>query len=392
MISRARAQVGNLMKSKTVDMRKGVLLISNQKVSKRDKERFGLQYFEDEGWEVAHCDVNELLDAVHQSDENKTLQDIKNGKFGLVLDNALNGPSLSQYWKRVYLLILVRLSARRVIYDCGLLPEPIRVQEKRTALRRICVNVYKSIVAFPWRLLKADACVAGGDILAVRRFYKHKIRGCSFDYERCVEHNYYLDNSGKELVNHGLYLEQGMHDCADHRLWGRRWPIEREPMLEELALGLASLANRSLAPVAVKRHPGTNANDFEEPRFIQDRRDTAAAVNHSRFIITHYSTAISYAVVMRKPIIFWITEQQVRNCSDPYIKDEIVIGKRMWGLLGSSMLVCPERLQDVDMEAALEIDVEKYKKYEIDYIKCEGSLDIQNSKKVISYFEQGNSA
>ena len=374
------------MKNAKSTNQRAVLILSAHRITARDKERFGFYYYEKQNWEVITWSLGDLLGRRNALNYKILAKEILHGKFDITIDNALTTRSHGYYWEKVFLLMLLKLRSHRVIFGCGLLPEIIERRSGKGRLRSLLATPVRFFLNMPWMLLRANACVAGGENKKTGFFYKHEIKGNSYDFDRYLEHEKQQGISFQSNNGHGLYLEQGMHDCMDHRLMNRPYPIDREMMLREIANGLNELREKAAIRIVVKKHPRTDRCDLDLIGLREDKRETTDAVRESSYVVAHYTTAVSFAVIHRKPIIFWVTKEQLKAENDPYINNGIKIGCEMAKLLGSQLVIWPARLSDVDMTKALRVDEDKYKEYEKNYIRCSGALEVTNAEKVIAFY------
>lgn len=119
--------------------------------------------------------------------------------------------------------------------------------------------------------------------------------------------------------------------------------------------------------VVIAAHPRSayeNLPDyFNGRRIIRDK--TAELVRRCKFVIAHHSASTSFAVLFRKPVIFVTTDKL----------KQIQLGE-MTDFMASMFNKVPINLSGdfkVDLDRELMVDDDVYKKYETDYIKKEGA-------------------
>jgi len=119
--------------------------------------------------------------------------------------------------------------------------------------------------------------------------------------------------------------------------------------------------------IVIAAHPRSNYkknDDFYDGRLVTKNR-TFELIKESTFVIAHSSTAINFAVLLKKPIIF-ITTNRLKKTREGQIIDAMAT------ILGKKPINIDERF-DINTEKELIVNEKLYMGYRNDYIKKEGS-------------------
>jgi hypothetical protein len=136
--------------------------------------------------------------------------------------------------------------------------------------------------------------------------------------------------------------------------------------------------------VIIAAHPRSHYED--KGYLFQDRQikrgNTSRLVKNSKFVITHYTTAINFAVLYKKPIIF-ITTNAIEKSFRQRAIDTLAnyFGQRVINI---------DRKIDVDLEGEAVIKKEIYNNFLNDFIKVKGTPDVPFWEVVSSHIQSLN--
>ena len=124
------------------------------------------------------------------------------------------------------------------------------------------------------------------------------------------------------------------------------------------------------ARIVVAAHP---LSEYPDPERIFGKRPvirgrTPELIQESQFTILHASTAVNFAVLFRKPVLFLTDEDYRRHILGPMIE---TMAERL-----SRPLIRLDRPETFPLADSLAIDPERYRWYQHDYLKKEGSPDL----------------
>jgi len=137
--------------------------------------------------------------------------------------------------------------------------------------------------------------------------------------------------------------------------------------------------------IVIAAHPRSNYEDM--PDFFRGRKcvrgKTMDLVKNSRFVISHCSTSVNFAVFFNKPVIFITCSELDKSSDGPYIRE-----KAKW--MGKEPLFI-DRLgeADIDWDFELKVNKEFYDNYRKSYIKTDDSDDRPFWKIVAGKLKEG---
>jgi hypothetical protein len=110
---------------------------------------------------------------------------------------------------------------------------------------------------------------------------------------------------------------------------------------------------------------------------------TAELISKSSFVVCHYTTAVQFAVLFNKPVIFVTTDELNSSAASKYIKN-------FAASLGKPVINLDGNLSDLDWPMELNIDSKKYMEYRRRYIKTDGSPEAPHWEIVIDRLEKNS--
>jgi hypothetical protein len=150
--------------------------------------------------------------------------------------------------------------------------------------------------------------------------------------------------------------------------------------------GLGAIAAALELEVRIAAHPRAN---YEERgmreifgAFPIERGRTAELIRGCEVVICHDSTAIQYAVLFAKPIIFLTTDELSLTYEGAHIEElAAALGKKPINLDRADLTA-------IDWRAERKVDQERYANYRNKFIKAEGSPELPLWTIVIDHVEQ----
>ena len=190
-----------------------------------------------------------------------------------------------------------------------------------------------------------------------------------------LDYDIYLKNpalSGDTVQKNGVFLDDYLPLHPDHIYSGIDYALSPDPYYQKLCSFFKTLETSLKTQVIVAAHPRSeyeNLPDYFEGRLLI-KGETARLVRESAFVIAHMSTAINFAVLYKKPIVF-ITNDELEN---------LTTGKNLTGLyiraiaaeLGKKPINI-DHYQSIDWNKELSVNEQKYQQYKNLYIKREGT-------------------
>jgi hypothetical protein len=215
------------------------------------------------------------------------------------------------------------------------------------------------------------ALVSGGSWRAYPRFSRAKkiISAHSFDYDRYLQ----LKNAPPlRDFDYAVYLDENITDHEDNVELGYTSPVSAKRFLSSFNRFLYAFEQASGMPVLVAGYP-TSRQELRHGMF-GDREmiygQTAELIRDAKVVFAHASTAISFAVVWRRPVIFLTSDEMAQSWYQPWIAAPC-------NILGSALVNIDIDLPEPENVARWQgRDAAGYQAYEETYIKSAGSPEV----------------
>lgn len=209
------------------------------------------------------------------------------------------------------------------------------------------------------------------------------IKAHSFDYDFFIKKkNFKLNKKRKFLV----FLDEDGPYHSDFIRLGIRPFVTAEKYFPVIDLGLSEIAKSLNLKIKIAAHPRSNY-DVKQIKYKHSiiENKTFELIRDADVVVAHMSTAIQWAVVMKKPIIF-VTTDEIQNTfyGRPYAK----YINHFATTLGSKVVNLNDISHITNWKDYLAIDKKKYKKYIETYIKSKGSPKKLVWDIVIEYIEK----
>jgi len=197
-----------------------------------------------------------------------------------------------------------------------------------------------------------------------------KIPAHSFDYEKYRRIN--VDDAPASAPAWALYIDESLPSHEDNSELGYDAPVSFERFSVALKQFFDRFEQESGMTVRIAAYPSTRDDAYYKALF-GDRDvvfgQTAELVKGSAVVFAHASTAISFAVLWRRPLAFLVSDELRNSWYMP------------WVLAPQSLLQAP--LVDIDNELSgrggahggLGIDVDRYEAYENTYLRSPAASD-----------------
>jgi len=379
---------------------KKIVYLLEQPFDERNFQRFGVQQWLDGGWAVEVWDITPyahpnawdlfktsgrklkvfdgyfLVESKQQIERNY----LRVGEVSYFVD--LTDSTITTFGLKVR---FARMGAKRIICALGTTPAP------NSAERNYFVSVFKKAIEDPpLKFLKRLANMLARkitDILieptlqvitgqsslneAMKVAKKRAIiKAHNFDYDiylsiknNCVR----TDAPGRYAV----FIDQNL--CAHPDFIFQNDPYYTSPTqyFPALRKGFVKISGALNLALTIASHPRTPIQSAVVDNFTGyavEYGKTAELIANCECVIGHYSTAIQFAVMFGKPIIFITTDELNSSPGKKYIE-------KYAHALGKKVINLDNNLDGVDWQIELEIDAKKYAEYKNKYIKIDGSED-----------------
>ena len=224
-----------------------------------------------------------------------------------------------------------------------------------------------------------DYCLCAGNqaMYIGARTAKHvvPINDCDFQIAKGLSFFNLMD---KKYI---LFLDQYEPFHPDNELLGIK-PIDSNEYYMQINNFFDIIEERFGLPVVISAHP--KAEKYHEHNFYNGRRvffgETARLSKSAEFVIAHNSTAISYPVIFKKPILFVYTkEMRKRNFPYPMIK-------KMSHLLNCNCL----EVSCITSISINVVDADKYDNYMYSFLTNPSVLQLDNYSIIVNLLQENN--
>lgn len=215
------------------------------------------------------------------------------------------------------------------------------------------------------------ALVSGNSWRAYPRFSRAKkiIPAHSFDYDRYLQLKSAPPLRG---FDYAVYLDENITDHEDNVELGYTSPVTAKKFLSSFNRFLDAFERASGMPVLVAGYP-TRRQESRHGMFGGREMiygQTAELIRDAKVVFAHASTAISFAVVWRRSIIFLTSDEMTQSWYQPWIAAPC-------NILKSALVNIGNDFPDPENVARwLGQDAVGYRAYEEAYIKSAGSPEV----------------
>lgn len=192
----------------------------------------------------------------------------------------------------------------------------------------------------------------------------------SFDYDI-----YLKEKDAPVLVDEkiGVFLDEYIPFHTDYVFTGDKPQVTPEGYYPKLCDFFDHLEATYKVKIVIAAHPRShyeNHSDFFGGRPVI-RGKTVELVKKSGFVLLHNSTALNYAVLFNKPMIFFTTDGVNKSLVDPPSIECLAeyFNKKSYNLDKGNG-------KDIDLDKELSVDDKRYNAFKNEYIKRDGSEEL----------------
>lgn len=387
-----------------------ILYLIDQPLDERNYERFGIQAWKQRGWEVEVWDLTPLsYPRVWQAfiESGHKLQEFA-GYFPVAskshLEQRLSALprieyfidlTLDSYYSIRAKLSLAQKGAKRVICATGSIPEPDRSQENglasrfRLAFGEGTIKGFRRLANGLVRRLAAPRIRPGVVVVSGEKSMAELSAGQEGEILRAhnLDYDIYLSlgqSARSPAREYAVFLDQDYCFHRDFVYGGIPSPHLPDRYFPAICNGLRKVSEALEVDLRIAAHPRSSYRervpDYFEGIPIEYGR-TAELIRDSKVAVCHDSTALQFAVLFEKPLIFFTTDDLEASVSGPSIA---VFASE----LGKSVINVDRDLGSVDWRRELSVDSQKYAAYRNKYIKMEGSSEMPHWDIVIDHIDK----
>jgi hypothetical protein len=366
-----------------------LVYLIEQPLDVRNFERFGIELWLERGWSVEVWDMTYYV-APHIRSVTTPPVRVFPGYFAITTKAELEARAAAVGAVDFFVdfagvdsraldakLRLVRLGATRITLNVGSLPEPgvglaTKIWE---AIRGGPVGLVRCVSAKVARMRLAGALepgliVVSGDKAA--RVAEHHVgpgrivRAHNLDYDILLRRR---EERVEASDGHVVFLDQDLCFHYDFVFEEETPYATPDRYFPSVCRVLRRLEERLGVSAVVAAHPRSayrerDGNPFQGIPVEYER--AFELIRGARAVVVHNSTAIQFAVMFQKPLVFLTTDELERSVGAEYIA---VFAKS----LGKSVINADGDLDRVDWDDVLQGNPSLYAQYSSEYIKSHGS-------------------
>lgn len=277
-------------------------------------------------------------------------------RYGFLTTNALPGAEPNS---RRGTRILEKLRQPLMLFD---------IVRRRT--RNYCQQAYFRLEGD--RFHGAELWVGGGsESLGYYPFPRGKntetLWGHAFDYDLFLEHR----RSNEKKSRQAVFLDAYLPFHPEYMYENSSSPVMADQYYPQLVSVFEALEEAIGLEVVIAAHPraeyGKHPDFFKGRSVVQGK--TVELVRDAQAVLLHSSTALNFAVLFRKPMIFLTINGSAGNSMDAY-------AQALSSWFGKNPVDIGQSLDLVDWKAEMMVDEERYQAYQDAFIKRTGSPEL----------------
>lgn len=381
-----------------------VIYFLEEYFNERDLQRFGIDTmmqngFDTEVWEFTKLIAPEAYvsstppDPV-QWEGHRSFVDMKGAIEAIEgIDSSTFVVSMVHY-TYPSLPIFRTLSKRRIPFSVSLFALPVSSGARELWLRRLKKLTPKRVFDKSFRMVPfryfgvspARIVFAPAEKYLLANYYAMNSES-EFLWVHSYDYDTYLsvkDLPAAEDPGTGIFLDEYLPFHTDYLYLDLPVKISADEYYPAVRRFFEYLEKSYGVRIVVAAHPRSHYNehaDYYGGREVVRGR-TAKMVKNAGFVLLHNSTAINYAVLFKKPLIFFTTD----NVNASVVEDPTIewlasfFGKKAHNL---------DREVSVDLDEEMKVDEDTYRSYKNYYIKKDGTEDLPYWQIVANRLKKG---
>ena len=372
--------------------KKKVIYLVRSPLSARDFKRFGIKNWINHKWETKVFDITKFLNPGfwRHADGDKLSFNFEGLTIFQNINDVLSTINSLQN-KVVFVDILgfsnaemrIRAAARAhgvlVKIELGFIPKAKinkNIWELFSLIKNPIAFIKKSISFVKNKVQKirakryTDYIVVGGkkSMLGINEKQTSIIKAHNLDYDFFIQEEQVKSNKNS---NYLVFLDEDGPYHSDFIRSGLKPYVTEDCYYPVIDLGLNEMAKSLKLNIKIAAHPKSNygAKQKKYNQLILENK-TFELIRGADVVIAHGSTALGWAVIMKKPIIF-VTTDEIQNAS--YAKSYAKYIDNFAAILGKKAVNLSQLSSVNNWSDHLNIDNEKYEKFIENYIKTKGS-------------------
>ena len=370
-------------------IKKQVIYLITSPLSKRDYSRFGINRWLDRGWNVKVFDFTKLLkyefweyvNGENLSVDFDGLKIIEDEQSAFDLINSLEGGSV--FIDFIHISNRIEREIRRLVCDKGVTMKlevgllPIKHSYQSVLLRRV-----KMVLSHPdyffraikYKIRQYLKSSNSPDYLVVSgtAFNQNSNRGNTFVIKaHSFDYDFFLNNNKKIEFNNNIlvFLDSDGPYHPDFVHLGIEPYVTAENYYQTMDEGLLQIGKALNYDIKIAAHPRSDyENKAIKYTFPVVENQTFDLIRQASVIVSHGSTALNWAIMMRKPIILVTTDEMKKSRFN-----EITEG--FADSLGKDIINLDSITENYNWKSQLVINENKHKTHTETFIKHSGTPD-----------------
>ncbi len=384
-----------------------IYIVINTEYSNRMRIRYGIDYFSSKGYKVVVLDVRDytnpelkdyhrqdyIKDAnvfVHICSDFKSIKNhIKNYGFGVAI------MSLSNRFRAIKIKKYLQANNIKIGgWYTGFIPssdsetnnnlfQKVMVKLKKSSFKQTFQAIIRNLYAEFYEVKSYDFILTNNFDFALNN-YKFPpplkvIETHSWDYDIALRNkNSQNDISQRKFA---VFIDQNIFLHPDVEVMGLCLELSEKKYYEELNNLFDLLEKKYNIDIIIAAHPTADkrlyAEKFNNRRVYQE--STCKLIKYSEFTIAHYSTAITFAIIYNKPLLFLTSNEIEKTFMNGYIKS--------FSRTTNQPLI---NVSNIGTLPKIEVDDVAYKDYMQKYIKSDEGQETNFEKFEREYLNQFN--
>ena len=380
----------------------------------RDYDRFGVEILKNNGFDVSMWDLSSFVYPETVSSLKETFG-ILNNKNIIRFDSVKEViQAIEKETQETFFITLIHCNAKtykifRAISRAGIkygsfgpynqegFPLPVKTVVKYS-MRRIKIDkhfITKFWPRFIYNILKISPRILGINYASYFPLFGGRLayaRGPTINedtnvqYIHTPDYDYYLklknsSNGQTPCPKFIVYIDQNLVWNPDAMIRKDTPKIDIEQYYGDLRTFFDQIESITHNKVVIAAHPKAN---YRKKGYLFGNREivhgfnSAELISQSNLVLMHYSIALNFAVLFRKPIIFMISDLLIKINKGPFINN-----------LANWFGVTPAKIDDKNIKIELpKVDDKLYDAYISDYIKKPGTKDVLFWQQVADHIKE----
>jgi hypothetical protein len=356
-------------------MKKKIIFVTDTFFTKRDFQRLGI-FFIKKKFQVQFISFIKVLNHKFYLSNKKNYKNKLNSIMNLNVSNLNKFLEKNKNIKLVVNFLTPNKKSQSIInifkkkkikilqFKIGSIPNSSNFVTSKKLLKKLqiikIVKKYYNYINFILERKKffrlIDYCIVGG-LISEKEINCAKLYGHSHDYETYLD-TLKMHTSIKK--DYAVFIDEMMPDAPDYNLFNIKKPLDFKLYWTEIAKVLSEIEKFLNLKIIIALHPKNIKNQFIK-RFDCKHGLTPLLIKNSKLVLLHTSTAINYAIINRKPMLF--------INSNNYSWQEYRIHNFQKETDGQILYINKDIKSQIDLKRIYKINKKKYEIYLDNYIK-----------------------